>query len=192
VLGLVLAAEARPYATSSHVGKLQNLRVAVQRRWNNTVSDSARQQSVELFLGLNVDRHCPGLWLAAPRGPVADLAGPDDDDTAAGDAAAVGLAARALGAELEALHLTKHDGRLGLQEDLRNLEPLASGEAGAAAGTPESADEEEEEKEAVETAEIHALDPLGAVMLNPTTQQQQLANSDGGSGSSVPFHDSLI
>ena len=28
----------------SAVGKLQNLRVAVQRRWNNTVSDTARQQ----------------------------------------------------------------------------------------------------------------------------------------------------
>ena len=26
------------------MGKLQNLRVAVQRRWNNTVSDTSRQQ----------------------------------------------------------------------------------------------------------------------------------------------------
>jgi hypothetical protein len=32
------------YGATSGVGKLQNLRVAVQRRWNNTVSDTSRQQ----------------------------------------------------------------------------------------------------------------------------------------------------
>lgn len=44
----------KAYGATSGVGKLQNLRVAVQRRWNNTVSDSSRQQAMELFLGLRI------------------------------------------------------------------------------------------------------------------------------------------
>ena len=45
------------------VGKLQNLAVALQRRWNNTVSDGARQASLLLFLGLRLREQFPRLRL---------------------------------------------------------------------------------------------------------------------------------
>lgn len=45
------------------VGKLQNLAVALQRRWNNTVSDGARQASLLLFLGLRLREQYPRLRL---------------------------------------------------------------------------------------------------------------------------------
>jgi len=41
---LCLRQGGKGYGAVSGVGKLQNLRVAVQRRWNNTVSDTSRQQ----------------------------------------------------------------------------------------------------------------------------------------------------
>ncbi|EFN60062.1 hypothetical protein CHLNCDRAFT_133330 [Chlorella variabilis] len=53
VLNLVVQG-GKGYGATSGVGKLQNLRVAVQRRWNNTVSDTSRQQAMELFLGLRI------------------------------------------------------------------------------------------------------------------------------------------
>ena len=57
ILGIVKGEDLRTYGSaSSSVGKLQNLKVAVQRRWNNTVSDAARQQAIERFLGLDLDR----------------------------------------------------------------------------------------------------------------------------------------
>lgn len=53
VLNLVVQG-GKGYGATSGVGKLQNLRVAVQRRWNNTMSDASRQQAMELFLGLRI------------------------------------------------------------------------------------------------------------------------------------------
>jgi hypothetical protein len=130
VLGLVLAADARPYgASSSSVGKLQNLRVAVQRRWNNSVSDIARQQSMELFLGLNLNKYFPRVTsVVSPHpkeGVQSDLLGIDSDDTFEAEDDELGL--MHIGAELENLHLRKHDGRVGLQEEISNLEPLEGG-----------------------------------------------------------------
>ncbi len=126
LLGLVLAADARPYgASSSSVGKLQNLRVAVQRRWNNSVSDSARQQSMELFLGLNFIKYFPRVTSVVPPHPQvgvqSDLAGIDSDDTLQQEEE---LGAAHAGAELENLHLMKHDGRVGVETPISNLEPL--------------------------------------------------------------------
>lgn len=60
ILNLLLPTSSRNAAVTS-VGKLQNLRVAVQRRWNNTVSDVSRQQSMELFLGKSLSKYCPEL-----------------------------------------------------------------------------------------------------------------------------------
>ena len=159
VLGLVLAADARPYGASASVGRLQNLRVAVQRRWNNTVSDTARQQSMEIFLGMNIARHCPGLRLAAQYGALNDLPGLDPDDTLEEE---MGLGAAHLGAELAALHLMKHDGKIGLQEDLRNLEPLpigvgVGGSMGGESGSSGSSGADEEESPS------QGLDPLGVL-----------------------------
>ncbi|KAL4449511.1 hypothetical protein ABPG77_007155 [Micractinium sp. CCAP 211/92] len=69
VLSLVVQG-GKGYGATSGVGKLQNLRVAVQRRWNNTVSDTSRQQAMELFLGLRIHDsgdqkgYFPGLQVA--------------------------------------------------------------------------------------------------------------------------------
>ncbi|KDD73820.1 hypothetical protein H632_c1813p0, partial [Helicosporidium sp. ATCC 50920] len=49
------------YGAASKVGRLQNLRLAVQRRWNNAVSDGVRHQAIGVFLGLDVSGHFPGL-----------------------------------------------------------------------------------------------------------------------------------
>uniref|UniRef100_A0A1D2A0P7 Phosphoinositide phosphatase SAC9 n=2 Tax=Auxenochlorella protothecoides TaxID=3075 RepID=A0A1D2A0P7_AUXPR len=103
VLGLVLQNSSRTYSAASGVGKLQNIRVALQRRWNNTVSDGARQQALELFLGVKLDSSCPGLdlvygpeeWaepeLRDPEGPTVDGAGPGAGPAPAGDAEAAAL-----------------------------------------------------------------------------------------------------
>ena len=45
------------------IGKLQNLSVTVQRRWNNVLADSTRQLIVEMFLGLRMVQHFPSLRL---------------------------------------------------------------------------------------------------------------------------------
>lgn len=80
VLALVVQG-GKGYGAVSGVGKLQNLRVAVQRRWNNTVSDTSRQQAMELFLGLRIqDRgdqkgYFPGLQLAYRDSTQAQLGG---------------------------------------------------------------------------------------------------------------------
>ena len=165
VLNLVLASDARPYAATASVGRLQNLRVAVQRRWNNTVSDSARQQSMELFLGLNMGRHSPGLRLVDQHSVATDLQGLDADDTLEteedGGVEEVGR----LGAQLEALHVKKHDGRVGLQEDLRNLEPVD-----VSAKSDEDGDEDDGDHEDVSDGdnekEEEALDPLGVLKVS--------------------------
>jgi hypothetical protein len=79
LLSLLLPPEARAFgAAAAGVGRLQNLRVAVHRRWNNAVSDAARQGEIEAFLGLNLAARYPGVRHLAP--PCADLAGPDADD----------------------------------------------------------------------------------------------------------------
>lgn len=41
------------------IGKLQNLSVTVQRRWNNVLADSTRQLIIEMFLGLRLNQHFP-------------------------------------------------------------------------------------------------------------------------------------
>lgn len=41
------------------IGKLQNLSVTVQRRWNNVLADSTRQLIIEMFLGLRLSQHFP-------------------------------------------------------------------------------------------------------------------------------------
>ncbi|KAK9818315.1 hypothetical protein WJX72_010447 [[Myrmecia] bisecta] len=43
------------------IGKLQNISVSVQRRWNNVLSDATRQSVVEMFLGLRLDHHFPSV-----------------------------------------------------------------------------------------------------------------------------------
>ena len=65
---------------SAGVGKLANLGVSVQRRWNNVLSDASRQMVVELFLGLRLPVHLPSVHLpfAVPHEPVSD--GDDSDD----------------------------------------------------------------------------------------------------------------
>ena len=55
------------YGAASGVGKLQNLRVAVQRRWNNTVSDTSRQQVRSSCCALLRGSCCPLLVQAALR-----------------------------------------------------------------------------------------------------------------------------
>lgn len=45
------------------IGKLQNLSVTVQRRWNNVLADSTRQLIVEMFLGLRMSQHFPNVRL---------------------------------------------------------------------------------------------------------------------------------
>ncbi|KAK9827235.1 hypothetical protein WJX81_000601 [Elliptochloris bilobata] len=57
VLGL-LQGDSGGMAKSS-VGRLQNLSVSVQRRWNNVLSDATRQVVVEMFLGLRLGAHFP-------------------------------------------------------------------------------------------------------------------------------------
>lgn len=62
------------------MGKLANLGVSVQRRWNNVLSDASRQMVVELFLGLRLPVHLPGVRLpyAVPLEPASE--GDDSDD----------------------------------------------------------------------------------------------------------------
>lgn len=43
------------------IGKLQNLSVTVQRRWNNVLADSTRQLIIEMFLGLRLNQHFPSV-----------------------------------------------------------------------------------------------------------------------------------
>ena len=105
ILGIVKGDDQRTYGSaSSSVGKLQNLKVAVQRRWNNTVSDAARQQAIECFVGLDmVDRHDADdpVYYARPS------------DTSVGHLEDLESTAMThLGSELEGLDLSRRDGRL--------------------------------------------------------------------------------
>ncbi|KAL4443884.1 hypothetical protein ABPG75_011621 [Micractinium tetrahymenae] len=87
VLSLVVQG-GKGYGATSGVGKLQNLRVAVQRRWNNTVSDTSRQQAMELFLGLRIHDspdqkgYFPGLQVAYRDTTQALLGGMEPFETA--------------------------------------------------------------------------------------------------------------
>eukprot|EP00887_Chlorella_sp_A99_P003928 scaffold11.g3928.t1 len=124
-----------------------NLRVAVQRRWNNTVSDTARQQAIELFLGMNLGRHFPGMPVLyedrTDLGPLEpeDLEPPEPAAPPAGGGAAGaprGDAALPVGgAALAVPGLTEHDGRLGVTTPLIDLEPLDEGSS--AGGSPGNA-----------------------------------------------------
>lgn len=123
VLGLVLHAEARPYGgASTGVGRLQNLRVAVQRRWNNAVSDDARQAAIEVFLGLNIYTHCPGVMI--PYNPeLKDLQGPDQNDVDEVEEQREEIH-HPEELEREGLHLSTQDGRVGVADDLTGLESV--------------------------------------------------------------------
>lgn len=43
------------------IGKLQNLSLTVQRRWNNVLADGTRQLIIEMFLGLRLSQHFPSV-----------------------------------------------------------------------------------------------------------------------------------
>ncbi len=43
------------------MGKLQNLSLTVQRRWNNVLADATRQLIIEMFLGLRLSQHFPSV-----------------------------------------------------------------------------------------------------------------------------------
>lgn len=43
------------------IGKLQNLSLTVQRRWNNVLADGTRQLIIEMFLGLRLKQHFPSI-----------------------------------------------------------------------------------------------------------------------------------
>lgn len=62
------------------VGKLANLGVSVQRRWNNVLSDASRQMVVELFLGLRLPVHLPSVRTAEPPPAEPVSEGDDSDD----------------------------------------------------------------------------------------------------------------
>jgi len=164
VLGQILAADARPYTASASVGRLQNLRVAVQRRWNNAVSDTSRQQSIEVFLGLHLERNFPGVHVRTNGGlPFSDLSGPDPDDVEQADQ---GPEAVHTCEELSSLKMTHHDGRFGVQGSASNLESPPPEDCGSG-----KVDEEELSNSGKEqvvggytTTVGIALDPLGAVL----------------------------
>ena len=53
------------------VGRLQNMTVSVQRRWNNVLSDATRQVPYSLLTHANPLQQCPGIACACPaHGPV--------------------------------------------------------------------------------------------------------------------------
>ena len=136
VLNILLPMSSRNAATAAGVGKLQNIKVAIVRRWNNTVSDAARQQSIELFLGRSFDKYCPGLV------PLYREEGIDfdklevNDVSAAATTALLDAANKGGGGEMKEEEeeeevggdvpgLRHHDGRVGvLVGDLSELEPL--------------------------------------------------------------------
>ncbi|BDA46239.1 probable phosphoinositide phosphatase SAC9 [Coccomyxa sp. Obi] len=60
------------------VGRLQNISVSVQRRWNNVLSDATRQTIVELFLGLRLPTYFPSARL-----PLTDTLPLDEDSDGA-------------------------------------------------------------------------------------------------------------
>ena len=52
------------------IGKLQNLGVTVQRRWNNVLSDAHHQQIIEMFLGLRMRQYFPSVTFLYPEAAV--------------------------------------------------------------------------------------------------------------------------
>ncbi len=82
--------------------------MAVQRKWNNTVTDAARQEAIELFVGLHLadsykDNGDP-VFYARPSDTSVDVL----EDLEAKEITH-------LGSELEGLHLTRHDGKLACE-----------------------------------------------------------------------------
>ena len=61
------------------IGKLQNLGVTVQRRWNNVLSDAHHQQIIEMFLGLRMRQYFPSVTFLYPEAAV-PLEGESDDE----------------------------------------------------------------------------------------------------------------
>ena len=61
------------------IGKLQNLGVTVQRRWNNVLSDAHHQQIIEMFLGLRMRQYFPSVTFLYPEAAV-QLEGESDDE----------------------------------------------------------------------------------------------------------------
>ena len=123
ILGIVKGEDLRTYGSaSSSVGKLQNLKVAVQRRWNNTVTDASRQEAIELFVGLHlVDGD------DEDRDPVYEARPSDTSIYVLEDRESKEITH--LGAEIEGLHLTKQDGKLVCQADDDDDDVEDAGEA---------------------------------------------------------------
>ena len=61
------------------IGKLQNLGVTVQRRWNNVLSDAHRQQIVEMSLVRIMRKYFPSVTFLYPEAAV-PLEGESDDE----------------------------------------------------------------------------------------------------------------
>ena len=66
------------------IGKLQNLGVTVQRRWNNVLSDAHHQQIIEMFLGLRMRQYFPSVTFLYPEAAV-PLEGESDDEGGSSD-----------------------------------------------------------------------------------------------------------
>ncbi|PSC67092.1 putative phosphoinositide phosphatase SAC9 isoform X1, partial [Micractinium conductrix] len=201
VLSLVVQG-GKGYGATSGVGKLQNLRVAVQRRWNNTVSDTSRQQAMELFLGLRIHDspeqkgYFPGLQLGYTDSAHAQLGGveafeaqplPPPSSAAHSRTPSSVTAAHAVPGVAAAVH----DGVLGVRQSLLDLEPFPDDELPPAErhlhAQPPLAQQEQqhgvdswggdlEAELAAAAAPPAAFDPLGAVPhpeASPPSSQQQ-------------------
>ena len=62
------------------IGKLQNLSLTVQRRWNNVLADGTHQLIIEMFLGLRLSQHFPSV-----RFPFAEATPLQDETDTEGD-----------------------------------------------------------------------------------------------------------
>ncbi len=66
------------------IGKLQNLSLTVQRRWNNVLADGTRQLIIEMFLGLRLSQHFPSVKFPFVEAtPLQDETDTEGDDTSA-------------------------------------------------------------------------------------------------------------
>jgi hypothetical protein len=141
-------------------------------------------QSVELFLGLNVAQHFPGLALVHPAPP--DLQGPDPDDVHEGARAADGTPAGPAGLNgsmvrregssvLEAL---PPEPWLGGLSDGASDAAVAPQGAARGGGFVEVTGGWSDDAGAAEDGSV-ALDPLGAVR-TPLRAAQRSSSGDGG------------
>lgn len=64
------------------IHKLNNLGITLQRRWSNVLSDAQRQQTVQLFLGLLIDRSLPSARALHPTPDLLQEESEDEEDDA--------------------------------------------------------------------------------------------------------------